>query len=132
MKNQPSESHPNPCEGVLADLPNPLLEMFLRQQKMQAIALNEMVPKDSPVQFYLHATACMVELGEAIQCDTRWKTLIGGKRPAHVDEEDKLEELVDAFHFLINAFLFSGFGYADLVRVFDRKWAANIARQQKE
>lgn len=109
---------------------NPLLQMFLKQSSLQEMACGAKLPADMPDQFYLHATACMVELAEAIQNDSRWKHMIGGKRKPEVNHSDKLEELVDAMHFLLNAVLYSGFSYSEFVKAFFDKGKVNVARQQ--
>lgn len=108
---------------------NVLKEMFEKQITLQNIACNTVVPNDNPEQFYLHTTACIVELCEAIQTDNRWKTMIGGKRKEKNDRDEKLYELVDAMHFLINAVLYAGFSYEDFVDAFMSKNKVNVERQ---
>lgn len=111
---------------------NPLLTMFMKQMQLQKIACNIDTPVDDPDMFYLHATACMVELAEAIQSDSRWKHMIGGKRPPNVDQEAKLDELIDAMHFLLNSVLYSGFSYVQFVEAFFKKGKVNLERQVAE
>lgn len=105
--------------------------MFRDQKQLQKLAMdkNLNLPSDMPLLFYMHATACMVELAEAIQMDTRWKASIGSKRPLSVNKEGKLLELVDAMHFLINAVLYSGFSYQNFVEAFFKKGKVNVERQ---
>lgn len=129
MLKKPSQQ---PAEAVVDEIDiaiNPLLQMFLKQAALQKLACGTQVPEDMPEQFYLHATACIIELSEAIQDDTRWKQMIGSKRPPFVDKEGKLEELVDAMHFLINAVLYSGFSYTEFVKAFFEKGKVNVSRQ---
>lgn len=108
---------------------NPLFAMFSKQKALQSLACGYDLPKDVPHAFYLHSTACIVELSEAIQCDTRWKEMIGSKRPPKVNGAAKLEELVDAMHFLLNAVLYSGYDYEDFVKAFFEKGKINVERQ---
>nr|DAJ99866.1 MAG TPA: NTP-PPase-like protein [Caudoviricetes sp.] len=106
-----------------------LREMFEKQISFQKLACGIDVPEDLPDKFYLQTTACIVELCEAIQTDNRWKVLIGGKRKEKNNNADKLDELVDAMHFLINAVLYSGFSYEEFVEAFKEKNIRNIKRQ---
>lgn len=108
-----------------------LFEMFEKQKQLQKLAYNEQtdLPQDRPNLFYTHTTACIVELSEAIQCDTRWKEMLGSKRVPVTDSEAKLEELVDALHFLINAVLFSGYDYEEFVAMYFKKGKVNVNRQ---
>lgn len=106
-----------------------LQAMFDKQIALQSMACNAIVPKDDPDSFYLHATACIVELSEAIQCDNRWKHMLGGKRKERVDSNAKLEELVDAMHFLINSALYSGFTCQEFAKAFFDKGKVNVERQ---
>lgn len=107
-------------------------KIFENQMKLQEIALNTKLPIDNPEQFYLHATASSIELAEAIQEDNRWKKLMGGKRKLRLNKEAKLEELVDAQLFLINAIMFSGFNYDEFVSKCYAKHEVNLERMLKD
>ena len=120
---------PEERAGEVDQLMNPLMSMFMNQIRLQKLACDIDVPTDDPNMFYLHATACMVELSEAIQSDNRWKHMLGGKRPERVAPLEKLDELVDAMHFLLNAVLYSGFSYTQFVKAFFEKGKVNIERQ---
>lgn len=106
-----------------------LAEMFERQKQLQAMALGIITPVDNAELSFLSMSACMVEIGEAIQCDSRWKHMLGGKRKDACDSAAKLEELVDAQHFLINAVLLSGFDVNEFFSKFIAKNDLNKKRQ---
>lgn len=102
--------------------------IFDNQKKLQKKALNVELPVDDPQQFYLHSTACTIEIGEAIQEDNRWKKMMGSKREIKLDKKSKLEELVDAQLFLINSILFSGFTYEEFMEAYNNKMNINLER----
>lgn len=102
--------------------------MFESQASLQKKALGLELPLDEPKQFYLHATACSIELGEAIQEDNRWKKMMGSRREQKLNREAKLEELVDAQCFLINSILYSGYTFEEFVEAYKNKNKINNER----
>lgn len=109
-----------------------LKEMFEKQKKLQKQFLDVDLPQDIPEQFYMHAMAANVEISEAVQEDNRWKKCLGGKLNIKLNNEAKLEELVDAMHFIINSVLFSGFDYEDFVKSYEIKNNKNFNKFKKE
>ena len=102
--------------------------IFDNQIQLQKKALGKNLPEDDPQQFYLHSTACTIEIGEAIQEDNRWKKMMGSKREVKLDKQAKLEELVDAQLFLVNSILFSGFTYEEFIEAYNKKMKINLER----
>jgi NTP pyrophosphatase (non-canonical NTP hydrolase) len=90
--------------------------IFAVQKLKQEAFLGIATPVDNPEQFYFSATAAMVELGEAIQEDERWKALIGWDKTKH-NKDAKLNELADVFMYVCNAVLFSGADYEQFMRI---------------
>lgn len=106
-----------------------LKKMFENQIKLQKHMLNMDLPNDVPEQFYMHCNACNTELQEAIQEDNRWKKMFGNVRAEKLNKDAKLEELVDAQLFLINAVLYSGFDVNDFYNAYQKKFEIVKQRQ---
>lgn len=100
-------------------------KIFDRQRYLQE-QFNE-IP--NVVQTYNSATAAMVEIGEMLQEDTRWKAFTtGSKKPPHTDREAFIEELSDAIIYLINTGIYAGFSAEDLQKSIDAKIEKNYER----
>lgn len=83
----------------------------------------------SPVAMYNSATAAMVEIGEMLQEDTRWKkTVTGSTRQPVYDRHKVLEELADVFIYLLNVGIYSGFSSKEIETVIDYTINKNIKR----
>ncbi len=105
-----------------------LYQMFSMQKRLQKLITNTETPCDNIDQFHYSVTALVCELGEVLQADKRWKN---NGRNDHYDRDEKLEELVDCFAFLINACLYSGFTSRDIYLAFVKKFNTNVERTMK-
>lgn len=72
---------------------------------------DDILPKDDPVKFFTMISAMIVEAGEALQEDKRWKILVGNKREYEKNDDKQLEELADVFIYGIAAILYANFDY---------------------
>lgn len=100
-------------------------EVFESQQYLQK-QFNE-IP--NVVQMYNSATAAMVEIGEMLQEDTRWKAYTtGSKKSPHTNRDAFIEELSDAMIYLINTAIYAGFSAEDLCKSIDAKIEKNYKR----
>ena len=64
---------------------------------------------ENVVDMYGAATGMMIEIGEMLQSDTRWKAYITrSKKKAMFDFEQFKEELADVFIYLMNVLIYSG------------------------
>lgn len=81
------------------------------------------------VQVYNSATAAIVELGEMLQADTRWKPLVTKSKKTPVyDAEKFLEEWSDAFIYMLNVLIYYGATIDDIKRAVNNKMAINKER----
>ena len=84
-------------------------------------------------EMYNSATAAMVELGEMLQADTRWKPLITKSKKAPVYDPDKfLEEWADAFIYMLNVLIYYGAGIEDIKNAVEHKMLINEERFNAE
>jgi len=67
------------------------------------------LPKDDPIKAFVMLSAMMVEIGEALQVDKRWKSLVGDERDHKCNKKKKLKELSDAMLYLMAAIGYSNF-----------------------
>ena len=105
---------------------NDKLERMFELQKSfqkQLIKTKEF-PVDSVKDFHYSMTALMVELGEVMCSDKRWKN----SRNSYYDRDEKKEELVDCMAFMINAILYSGIDCEEFFKAFKEKVAKNFER----
>lgn len=102
-----------------------LEHMFMMQERLQNLITKVQTPCDNVDQFHYSITALVCELGEVLQADKRWKN---NGRNNHYDKEEKLEELVDCFAFLINACLYSGYNAEEVYTAFVKKFNVNVER----
>ena len=100
--------------------------IFHTQEKLQK-SLHKDIP--SVVNMYNSATAMVVEVGEMLQEDTRWKRYVTGsmKTPKFNFEAFK-EELADVFIYFMNICIYSGVDCNMLKEEVANKLAINIKR----
>lgn len=80
-------------------------------------------------EVYNSATAAIVELGEMLQADTRWKPFITkSKKPPVCDEEKFLEEWSDAFIYMLNVLIYYGASIKDIKLAIENKMRINKER----
>lgn len=85
--------------------------------------------KQNIVQWYNALTACMIEIGEALQSDTSWKNVINGSNKVPViSRENVIEETADAFIYLVNACVFYGISYEQFTKAVKSKQYKNVQR----
>lgn len=105
-----------------------LKEIFNNQAKLQnTIGLG--VGNENVTQWYNALTAAILEIGEALAEDTRWKVLINGntKKPV-VNRDNVVEETADAVIYLINACIFYNISVEELLDIISEKQERNIRR----
>lgn len=90
-----------------AKMMNSIADAFEAQKEFQHMVTGISLPSDDVKWFAYHTNAMVEELGEILKADKRWKT----HRNSYYSEEEKLEEIADAFITLMNIALFSGFDY---------------------
>lgn len=107
-------------------------EIFENQVEFQQLlyGVDEITP--DVVKMYNSATAAVVEIGELLQSDTRWKkTITKSPKPAHYDKDEFGEEFADVFLYLMNIAIFSGLSYDDVIDVITKKQQKNFMRLSK-
>lgn len=86
-------------------------DVFFNQVNLQENVKGVLVDSELPdvIDMYGAATGMIIEIGEMLQCDTRWKKEITGsvKPPIH-NPEQFLEELSDVFIYLLNTIIYAG------------------------
>ena len=101
-------------------------------QKGLQLKINSALPDDnleSPVLMYNSATAAMVEIGEMLQEDTRWKYLVTGSKKEPVYDKDKfLEEWCDAIIYMFNVLIYAGVNIDEAEKVLFKKQFTNLRR----
>lgn len=113
---------------------NKLEKMFELQKKLQSIIEGiDDLPKDMPKIAHDNFSHLVSEASEIFQLDDRWKSWKKNHKfnPKDAyDQQQKLEEIVDAFHCLINIALYSGFSSTDVFEAFILKNEINVKRQK--
>ena len=93
-------------------------KIFDMAKNIQHVKNNgDMLPKDDPVKAFVMLSALVVEVGETLQEDKRWKSLVGDTRVHINNKENKIEELADVFIYLINAVLYSNVDADEFVEI---------------
>lgn len=107
---------------------NKLQTIFKVQSKLQQ-DLGHAVGSENIIQWYNSLTAAVLEIGETLQEDTRWKLLINANRKApHIDRDNVVEETADTFIYLINACIFYNITTDELLAAISCKQEKNIRR----
>lgn len=103
-------------------------DIFLKQKELQS-HLGLAVGSENIVQWYNSLTAAVLEIGEALSEDTRWKLLINAntKQPK-VNRENVIEETADVFIYLINSCIFYNISAKELLNKIVEKQDKNIKR----
>lgn len=84
-------------------------KLFDNQVELQKIIKGKFDSLENVLDMYYSATAMMVEIGEMLQTDTRWKEDITGsvKKP-YYDSEEFITELSDVLLYLLNTLIYAG------------------------
>lgn len=105
-----------------------LTEVFDKQENLQS-SLGLGVGSENIIQWYNAMTAMVLEVGEALQEDTRWKKLINGNnKQLNVSRENVVEEMADVFIYFVNACLFYNISAEELLTNTEEKQNKNIRR----
>lgn len=104
------------------------IEEVFGQQKVFQKLLGNTFPDVTGM--YNMATAAMVEIGEMLQCDKRWKhtVLHNDSRPAPYYPAQFKNELADAILYLINVAIYSGIDAEEFKQSIKDKINTNIRR----
>ena len=108
-----------------------LKEIYRKQLDLQS-NLGLGAGSENVVQWYNAMTAAMLEIGEALAEDTRWKALLNGnnKKPI-VNRENVIEETADVMIYLLNACIFYNISVEELLNAISLKQEKNIRRLTK-
>lgn len=83
-------------------------------------------------KMYFCSSAMIIELGELLQTDTRWKEIVtGSPRPTKCNKEDFIKEYADVFLYLLNIAIYSGFDIEDIKSAIKNKQNLNFERLLK-
>lgn len=106
-------------------------EIFAKQAELQK-SMGLGAKSENVVQWYNALTAAILEIGEALAEDTRWKVLINGntKKPV-VNRANVVEETADVFIYLLNACIFYDISVEELLQTIATKQDKNIRRLTK-
>ena len=88
-----------------------LKEVFEEQVRLQEIVkdVNCNIELPNVKDMYGAATGMIIEIGEMLQCDTRWKKEItGSKKEPIYDRSQFVEECSDVFIYFMNVLIYSG------------------------
>ena len=103
-------------------------DIFSKQKELQS-RLGLAVGSENIVQWYNSLTAAVLEIGEALSEDTRWKLLVNAntKQPK-INRENVIEETADVFIYLINSCIFYNISVNELLNKIVDKQNRNIVR----
>lgn len=103
-------------------------ELYMKQLGLQD-ALGLDTSTTNVAQWYGAMTNAMIEIGEALAEDTRWKKIINNNNKLpHVDRNNVVEEMADVFIYLLNACIFYGISTIELLEAAENKQNKNIVR----
>lgn len=108
-----------------------LFTIFEKQAQLQNnIGLG--IGQENVIQWYNAMTAAILEIGEALAEDTRWKVLLNGniKKPI-TNRNNVIEEMADVFIYMINACIFYNINATTLLCTINDKQEKNIRRLTK-
>lgn len=81
------------------------------------------------VKMYNSATGALVEIGEMLQCDTRWKPFTTGSKKEPVCDKTKfIEEWADVFIYMLNVLIYAGIDIFDAEQAVSKKQFDNMVR----
>jgi NTP pyrophosphatase (non-canonical NTP hydrolase) len=105
------------------------LDKVHNKQKSLQIAYKSTDDLVNVLDVYNSATAALVEIGEMLQCDTRWKEFVTGskKKPVVCPEQFK-EEWADTFIYMLNVLIYAGISVNDIKTVVENKQNKNYKR----
>ncbi len=104
-----------------------MTEIFNKQKQLQE-KLGLGVGGENITQWYNSLTGAILEIGEALAEDTRWKRNFGSNKVPKVNKSNVIEETADAVIYIINACIFYGISCEELMNAIRLKQSKNIAR----
>lgn len=105
------------------------LQTIFRVQSQLQQHLGLAVGSENIIQWYNSLTAAVLEIGETLQEDTRWKLLINANRKTpYVNRDNVIEETADVFIYLINACIFYNITADELLDAMSNKQEKNVRR----
>lgn len=105
-----------------------LEEIYTRQQGLQDALGHDTVNTNIP-QWYGSLTNAMIEIGEALAEDTRWKKIVNNNnKPPVIHRNKAVEEMADVLIYMINALIFYGVKPDEILAVIEAKQDKNCAR----
>lgn len=107
-----------------------LKSIFKKQYDLEA-SIGVGVGTENIAQWYGALTAAILEIGEALAEDTRWKRIINcnTKKPI-INRDNVIEETADAFIYLINSCIFYNVDANEILKAISEKQDKNIRRLQ--
>lgn len=103
-----------------------LEEIFTLQKKLAKMMKEDRYPKDIEGRISSLCTAIIHETVE-LQRTTNWKWW---KTPTGFNQEEAREELIDIWHFVVQASLELGLNPSDILNEYKKKNKINIKRQK--
>lgn len=104
--------------------------VFEKQKVLQSLIKNKYTD-DLPdvIDMYNAATGALVEIGEMLQTDTRWKAFTtGSKKTTVVNKEAFIAEWADVFIYLMNVIIYAGYEIGDARVAVNEKQHKNYKR----
>lgn len=111
-----------------------LHDIFFKQVNLQENVCGTNCDAELPdvERMYGAATGMIIEIGEMLQCDTRWKRFITGSlKPAVYNPEQFLEELSDVFIYMMNTIIYAGITLDEFKEMVSKKQVKVKARYTK-
>lgn len=106
-----------------------LQEIYNKQKLRQQRLTNSDCNTKNYTEVYHSATAAMVEIGEMLQADTRWKeNITKSKKQPVINEEMFLEEWADAFIYMLNVLIYYNASITDIKYAIENKMHINEVR----
>ena len=103
-------------------------EIFTLQKSLERMMNLDRYPKDTEAKLSVLCTAMMHEVVE-LQRTTNWKWW---KKPTSFNQAEAREELIDIWHFLIQASMELGLTPDDILKEYQRKNEINKQRQKDD
>lgn len=105
-------------------------DYYEEQRKLQMHIKNKNeIELIDPVEMYNSATAMIVEIGEMLQEDTRWKRIVvhSNKIPVY-HRENFIKESVDVFLYFLNSIIFAGISAQEFENAVEKVYKDNCRR----
>lgn len=97
------------------------------QRKLKNLDENQSLFNE--VDMYAAATGAMVEIGEMLQCDTRWKEkTTGSKKEPVVNKQEFIKEWADVLIYLVNVLIYADVDVRDAELIVNKKQFENMKR----